>query len=163
MRGWLPGTVRRWLDLIGAVLTVASIVAFAATSRYILAWVAIGLLLTLVVSLALTAREEHTARVKAESRTHPPPGGGVPLVAPVDYQVAALRQVIARISETTTGFSRSTVDGVLQNLPRSHTDPIYEPLMAGTCQQGLAWLAEHGELVDLGGSWIIRDRERGFG
>ena len=64
---WLPRTaVRRWLDLIGVVLTVVSIVAFAVSSRYVLAWVAIGLMVLLVVSLALTAREEHALRVRAE-------------------------------------------------------------------------------------------------
>jgi hypothetical protein len=64
---WLPRTaVRRWLDLIGVVLTVVSIAAFAVSSRYVLAWVAIGLMVLLVVSLALTAREEHTLRVKVE-------------------------------------------------------------------------------------------------
>jgi len=48
------------------MLTVASIVAFAASSRYVLAWVAIGLMGLLVVSFALTAREEHALRLKAE-------------------------------------------------------------------------------------------------
>jgi hypothetical protein len=87
---------------------------------------------------------------------HVPPGGGLPMVAPVEYQVRALRQVIARIAETTDGFGRAVLDDVLRNLPRTGTDPIYEPLMAGTCQEGMAWLVEHGELADLGGSWIIR-------
>lgn len=58
--GWLGGTARRWVALVSAAATVAGIVSFAITEHIGLAWLAIGGLLLLVVSLAWTAHDEHT-------------------------------------------------------------------------------------------------------
>lgn len=101
---WLTQTGRRWFDLVAGVASLASIVAFAVTTRYTLAWVAIGVMFLLVVSFVLTAREEHQRRVTAEEATHQPPGGGIPLYAPTEYQVDALRQVAPRLAEAMDTF-----------------------------------------------------------
>jgi hypothetical protein len=76
-------------------------------------------------------------------------------MAPVDYQVKALRQVIAKLSETLGEFGYSSLDAVLQNLQRTGTDPVYEPLHAITCQEGLAKLVELGEIEGSPWSWRI--------
>jgi putative flippase GtrA len=57
--GWLGGTVRRWFELMGVLATLASIAAFAVTSEYALAWVAIAVAVLLAVSFAWTARDEY--------------------------------------------------------------------------------------------------------
>jgi len=155
---WLGGMVRRCGALLSVAATVVGIATFAVTEHLTWAWLAIGGLAVFATGAAWTANDEHDKRVALEAMQHQPPGGGLPLVAPVDYQVIALRQVIARISETTQDFGRAALDDVLQNLPRTGTDQIYEPLMAGTCQEGMLWLVDHGELADLGGSWVILGR-----
>lgn len=88
----------------------------------------------------------------------PPPGGGIPHVAPVDYQVSALRQVIAKLGETVSEFGYSSLKAVLQNHQRTGTDPVYEPLHPITCQEGLARLVELGEIEGSPWSWRIAAR-----
>jgi hypothetical protein len=66
--GWLAKTGRRWLDLVGIVVAFATIVGFALTSTYLLAWVAIGALVLLVVSFGLTARDEYNKRIASEAQ-----------------------------------------------------------------------------------------------
>ena len=63
---WLGKAGRRWLDLVGIVVALATVVAFALTSEYLLAWIAIGALTLLVVSFAWTAKDEHDRRIAAE-------------------------------------------------------------------------------------------------
>lgn len=65
---FLGGTARRWFALVSAAATLAAILGFVLTSRYVLALVAIGLALALAVSFAWTAREEHQARLLAEGQ-----------------------------------------------------------------------------------------------
>jgi len=69
--GWLPKAGRRWLDLVGIVVALATIVGFALTSEYLLAWIAVGALALLVVSFALTARDAHqTLAARDDGQTH---------------------------------------------------------------------------------------------
>jgi hypothetical protein len=65
---WLGGTVRRWVSLMGGLVTLAGIAIFAATEHIAWAWLAIAVLLALVASLALTARDEHGKRLAAEGQ-----------------------------------------------------------------------------------------------
>jgi hypothetical protein len=44
-----------------------------------------------------------------------PPGGGIPHIAPVGYQLYALRQVIHKLSETMTSFDYGNLEAVLLN------------------------------------------------
>jgi hypothetical protein len=48
---WLGGTVQRWIVLVGLVATALGIVSFAVSEHLPWAWLAIGALLLLVVSL----------------------------------------------------------------------------------------------------------------
>ena len=48
---WLGGTMRRWVALVGLVATVLGIVSFALSENLSWAWLTIGSLLLLVVSL----------------------------------------------------------------------------------------------------------------
>jgi hypothetical protein len=155
---WLAKAGRRWFGLVVGIVSAAGVVGFATTARLYWAWLAIAALALLALSFALTAREEHNRRVAGEAHPHQPPGGGDPIISPVDYQVAALRQVLARISETTLSLDWRTLDGVLQNLPRSGADPLYEPLRVSRCAEGIAQLVALGELVELGTNdvWAIR-------
>ncbi len=92
----------------------------------------------------------------------PPPGGAVPHRAPVEYQVNALRQIIAKISETMTEFDFTSLDAMLKNHPRTGTDPVYEPLHAINCQEGLARLTELREIEGSGWRWKIITKGRSF-
>jgi hypothetical protein len=98
----------------------------------------------------MTTHEEYNRRIAAEARPHQPPGGGQPLHPPLDYQVNALRQVIVRLGVTTDRFGLNGVYNVLQKLQRHGTDPLYEPLSASACREGLARLVELGELEVIG-------------
>jgi hypothetical protein len=75
----------------------------------------------------------------------------------VAYQVSALRQVIPRLSETMVEFDLFTLRQVMKNLPRTGTDPIYEPLDATGCSQGLQSLVALGVLTSErpSGPWRI--------
>jgi hypothetical protein len=149
----LGGTVRRWFALVSLVATAAGIATFALTEHIAWAWLAIGALLLLVISLAWTASDEHRRRITAENRPHQPPGGGIPLYAPVDYQVNALRQVVPRVAETINPFGYMEVEETLKNMPRQGVDHVYEPLRS--VDEGLDRLVELGELelVGNGGRW----------
>jgi len=149
----LGGTVRRWFALVGVLLTLAGIGALVSEAGRQWAWLAIGGLALLVVSLGWTARDEHQHRVAAEDLPHRPPGDGIPLYAPVDYQVNALRQVLPRVAETISPFGYWEVEETLKNMPRRGVDPVYEPLR--TVDEGLKRMVELGELetVGKGGRW----------
>lgn len=64
--GWLGGTVRRWFALMGGLATITGVVGFVATSGLPWAWLTIGALTLLVVSVGWTARDEHRARLALE-------------------------------------------------------------------------------------------------
>ena len=75
---------------------------------------------------------------------------------PLQYQVTALREVVARVAETTGQLDMFTLIDGLKKLPRTGTDPTYEPLTAGACREGLEQLVEHGELQVISSySWRI--------
>jgi hypothetical protein len=151
---WLGGVAQRWLALVGTVSTLAGIVALVADAGRNWAWLAIAGLLLLVLSVGWTARDEHQRRVVAEGAKHQPPGGGIPLHAPTEYQVNALRQVLPRLAEAMDTFGFWELNETLKNLPRSNVDPVYEPL--SYCDEGLARLVELGELeAPQPGSWRI--------
>ena len=132
-------TERVIIGALGAGLMVAGLTA---------QWHALPRLIVLLVGLALLAfalfhgRSQRTGEVL-------PPGGGIPLVPPIDYQVNVLRQVIARTSESTPQFDLITLQAVTKNLPRTGTDPIYEPLDPLSCEEGFQVLIDSGELENM--------------
>jgi hypothetical protein len=75
--------------------------------------------------------------------------GGSPMLAPTEYQVRALRQVVAKIAETSDSFDNQVLNAALLNLPRKHMDPIYEPLYPTSCRAGLNELVKRGELIEF--------------
>jgi len=151
---WLEGTVQRWVALVGLVGTAIGVVTFAVTEHLPWAWLALAGMLLLAASFAWTASDEYKKRLAAERTTHQPPGGGVPLSAPVEYQANALRQIIVRMAESMDQFGRYELDQTLRNLPRRGVDPAYEPLRE--YDGGLARLVELGELEALhANAWRI--------
>jgi hypothetical protein len=146
---WLGKTaVRQCFGVVGALMTLVGVITLFGHHR--LTWLVITGLAVLAAVFALIAYDEHRRRLNAETRLHQPPGGGLPLLAPVEYQVTALRQVIARVTETRDEIDLGTIAEVLKNLPRTGTDTIYEPLGWGGCGPGLAHLVELGELEPIG-------------
>jgi hypothetical protein len=150
---WLGGTVRRWVSLVGLISTAAGVVTFAANGHVRWAWLAIGGLALLVVSSAWTAHDEHRRRVALESTPHQPPGDGVPLHAPTEYQVKALRQVVPRVAETINPFGYWELEETLKNMPRHGVDPVYEPLRS--VDEGLERMVELGELEKTERGWRL--------
>jgi hypothetical protein len=60
------------------------------------------------------------------------------------------------VAETTSQLDMFTLIDMLKKLPRTGTDPTYEPLTAGACREGLEQLVEHGELQVISSySWRI--------
>jgi hypothetical protein len=87
-----------------------------------------------------------------------PPGHKVAWTAPVDYQVTALRQALAKLKQAgTTTFGLYELDVMFYKLPRRGTDPVYEPFRGINCDAGLARLVELGELnvISDGVRWEI--------
>lgn len=72
----------------------------------------------------------------------------VPLVPPVTYQVAALKQAIPAIAEAYTEFDVMMLNSVLGLMHRP-TNPIFEPLRGSSCVEGLAKLVQDGTLVQI--------------
>ncbi len=84
-----------------------------------------------------------TVQVELIDRNRP-----VPLGAPRFYQVAQLRQVLAKLREAEIfEFDFMTLDGGLKVVPRVGTDPSYEPLFVSPKSEALAELAASGELT----------------
>jgi hypothetical protein len=82
----------------------------------------------------------------AASRGDVPP----PIIAPVDYQVHALRQATSFLrAEGHTEIDLPTLDSVLKRLERDGVQLPYEPLGASDCQAGLQRLVETRELIDV--------------
>ncbi len=92
-------------------------------------------------------------------QVHEPPGGGVPFVSPVHYQVRAIRQVVSAIEPSTRTFGHLELEAAFKNVQRRGTIPVYEPLRGVLVDEGLERLVELGELerVDLshGQTWRI--------
>ena len=152
--GWLVvGTVQRCIAVIGLASTLAGVVTLAVTAHQHWAWLAIGGMALIMVGVAWTARDEHQRRIALENATHKPPGGGLPVYPPVEYQVDALRQVIPRLAEAgLTEFGYRELEETLKNLPRQGTDPLFEPLRS--YDEGLERMVELGELEKIeGGGW----------
>lgn len=148
-----------WAVVVGLVLGGVALVQVIKQLHRYLPWVLVAALGVALVGSFLAYHRERQRRTAAQAaaqvREVPPPGGGIPHVAPVDYQVRALRQIIAKLSETLSEFDYSSLDAVLKNYQRSGTDPVYEPLHAAACQPGLAQLVELGELEGQPWRWKI--------
>lgn len=63
---WLTGTVRRWVALVGAVLTLSGAIGYAVSDRRLWAWLAILALVLLAVALAWNARDAQRALAAAD-------------------------------------------------------------------------------------------------
>jgi hypothetical protein len=151
-----------WALVVGVVLGGIGLVAFIDQFRRHWYWLAI---VALVIALAGSVRAYHRLRLAACAapsplREVPPPGGGAPHVPPLDYQVNALRQIIAKLSETTTEFGYQDLDSMLKNLQRTGTDSVYEPLNFVACMESLAHLAKLGEITEID-NWRWRINQAG--
>jgi hypothetical protein len=81
----------------------------------------------------------------AASRGRVPP----PVVAPVEYQLHALRQALAFLqAQQRRDVDVATLDSILQRLERDGVELVYEPLSAADCEEGLHRLVATGELID---------------
>jgi hypothetical protein len=81
----------------------------------------------------------------AASRGSVPP----PIVAPLEYQLHALRQALAFLrARDRTEVDIRTLDSVLKRVERDGVELPYEPLAADDCEDGLRRLVETGELID---------------
>lgn len=146
-----------WTAVVGVTLGGVALLGFVQQLHQYLLWVLVA---ALVIALAASFLAYHRERQKcvatpAARAEIPPPGGGVPHVAPVEYQVNALRQVIAKLAGTLTEFDYLSLDAVLKNHPRTGTDPLYEPLHASACEMGLARLAQLGDIEGSLWHWKI--------
>jgi hypothetical protein len=78
--------------------------------------------------------------------------GGVPppVVAPVEYQLHALRQVLAFLrTEGHQAVDVDLIDSVLKRLERDGVKLSYEPLITYDCEDGLRQLVATGELIPV--------------
>ena len=138
-----------WAVVVGVILGGESLSVFIhQLHRYIL-WILVA---ALAIALTGSLLAYHRLRLVELSETarHTPPGGGVPHIPPVDYQVTALRQIIAKINETMTEVTYSSLQAMLLNHPRIGTDPVYEPLHPFSCEAGLSRLTEQRQIEKLG-------------
>lgn len=69
---------------------------------------------------------------------------GLPLTAPVRYQIRQLRQVIRKLAESQAGFDYGMLIGILNKHPRRGIDPVFEPLHGATTGEALAALVTEG-------------------
>jgi hypothetical protein len=82
----------------------------------------------------------------AASRGSVPP----PVVAPVEYQLHALRQVLAFLrTEGREAVDIDVIDSVLKRLERDGVKLSYEPLVTYDCEDGLCQLVATGELIPI--------------
>jgi hypothetical protein len=82
----------------------------------------------------------------AASRGSVPP----PVVAPVEYQLHALRQVLAFLrAEGHQAVDVDLIDSVLKRLERDGVKLSYEPLVTYDCEDGLRQLVATGELIPV--------------
>jgi hypothetical protein len=93
----------------------------------------------------LTERTDRNRPIQVELIDRDRP---IPLAAPLSYQVAQIRQVLAKLREAEMfDFDFMTLDGGLKVVPRVGTDPSYEPLFISPQSEALAELADSGELT----------------
>lgn len=82
----------------------------------------------------------------AASRGSVPP----PVVAPVECQLHALRQVLAFLrTEGHQAVDIDVIDSVLKRLERDAVKLSYEPLVTYDCEDGLRQLVATGELIPV--------------
>jgi hypothetical protein len=82
----------------------------------------------------------------AASRGSVPP----PVIAPVEYQLHALRQVLAFLrTEGHDAVDVALIDSVLKRLERDGVKLSYEPLVTYECEDGLRQLVATGELIPV--------------
>jgi hypothetical protein len=160
-RAWLwDGLGRPLWALVSAVLSLATVYQYVRHGAHAVPWL-IGLLVVLLVLSFAAFHRERTARITAQSVPAlpevPPPGGGIPFDAPVEYQVNALRQIlpVIRQHEFPT-FGAMELDSLFANMRRTGTNPIYEPLQGVLVLGGLAHLVEIGELRQVGSGYQWR-------
>ena len=135
---WTQAVSKWWWAAISVLLTGEALALFVGQFRHFILWIVIAAL-EIALMGSFVAYRNLRLRMTSLSATpvpHIPPGGGAPAVPPVDYQVAALRQIVAKISETMTEVTFSSLQAMLLNHPRTGTDPVYEPLGPFSCQ---AW------------------------
>ena len=145
---WTQAVSRWWWAAVSVLLTGEALALFIIQFQHFILWIfivalEIGLMASFVAYRKLKLR---TTSLAATAVPHTPSWGGAPAVPPVDYQVAALRQIVAKISETMPEVTFSNLRAVLLNQPRMGTDPVYEPLGPFSCRAGLERLTELGEL-----------------
>jgi hypothetical protein len=152
-----------WFGLIVLALGVAAGIAVPLVF-HVTPWVTAVILLAAVVVVLLegsylewkdidSRRRAAELALDATTASRPevaPPGGAPPHAATTDYQINALRQIIAKMSETMTEFRFQNLQAMLQNYQRTGTDPVYEPLTPFTCEDGLTRLAELDEIEKVG-------------
>jgi hypothetical protein len=170
LRSWLRDVGgRAWLVLAAVVAVVGFIQLLTPLHRH-LSWLAlvvialIGIVILAIITykgklddIAELTRKVGTldARIQ-ELESQPartevaPPGGGTPFVPTVEYQVNALGQVVAKLGQMgQTVFDLSGIESVLKNHQRSGTDPVFEPLSALSCAEGIGKLLELDEIEAL--------------
>jgi hypothetical protein len=145
---WTQAVSKWWWAAATFLLTGEALVLFIDQFHHFTLWIVIiALEIALLGSfVAYRKLKLRMTALDAPAAQHIPPGGGAPAVPPVEYQVAALRQIIAKISETMTEVTFSSLSAMLLNQQRTGTDPVYEPLGPFSCQAGLNRLTELGEL-----------------
>lgn len=147
---WTQAVSKWWWAAVSVLLTGEALALFIVQFQHFILWIFIAALdIALVASFVAYRRLKLTASLAGATARHIPPGGGVPAIPPVEYQVAALRQIVAKIGETMPEVTFPSLREVLLNHPRIGTDPVYEPLGPFACQVGLDRLAELGELEKL--------------
>jgi hypothetical protein len=156
---WLQQVGKWWWGVIAGAALVSLVNQF---HRY-WPWIIVAALaIALVGSFLAYHRLRLASRSVIQTRQEVlPPGGGTPRLAPTEYQAKAMRQIVAKLSETTTEFGYSDVNAMLLNYARTGTDPVYEPLHAISAKEGLDRLSALGEITELGNwRWRIIDRNR---
>ena len=146
--GWVALTLGLYSAVVSHVLAVPTWIWFSAT---FIAWSVAQFLSFREVQrnrdgvLMATPAERVSLYAVAVSRGVAPP----PIVAPREYQLHALRQVLGFLR--TQGFTEIdtvALDSLLKRLERDGVQLVYEPLGVDDCEGSLAHLIETGELVD---------------
>jgi hypothetical protein len=144
---WTQAVSKGWWAALGVLLTGEALALFIVQFQHFILWIFIAALdIALGASFVAYRKLKLTTSPASTAVQHIPPGGGAPAIPPVEYQVTALRQIVAKIAETTPEVTFSSLRAVLLNHPRTGTDPVYEPLGPFSCQAGLERLAKLGEL-----------------
>jgi len=106
---------------------------------------------------ALRQQVAHLALAPA-GNVYLPDGEGPPVMAPVTYQVAQVRQIVQKIRQDfpeDPTFDYSVLGAYFSKMPRINVDNTYEPLEAISVRQGLTAMVENGELEEFA-PWRFR-------